>query len=82
MKKLLTILLSFICLYVNNIASVTSLGRWVINSVGNNTAETKYYFWYKTTVATDSWVTVRVSNLSATRAITIQDFKLSATKME
>jgi len=62
-------------LFVNNAASIGSIGRWAINSEGAGLADASNYFWYKTFAAND-WLSIRISNLSAARAMVVQDMKI------
>lgn len=67
-------------LFVNNIASETSLGRFTILSNGTGLTETKNYMWYKTCAVND-WLSFRIANLSGARASNISDIKIYVRKV-
>ena len=67
-------------IYDNNTPSPTSLGRFIILSNGNDVYETKGYMWYKVALAANHNISFRISNTSASRAITIADFKIFVQK--
>ena len=69
-------------LYVNNSASLTSLGRWIIKSDGTTTdIPTSAWMWYKTPVTRNSWISIRAANLTGSRVIYVTDMKLYIKKM-
>ena len=68
-------------LYINNVAApLAGIGRWIINSNGAGLADASTYFWYKVSMPSLAWISVRVANQSASRAMTVQDFKLYVEK--
>ena len=70
-------------LYVNNAPLAVSHGRFIINSTGSTTnVETKGgYMWYKINgYSINDWISIRATNLSSSRVITITDFKLYVKK--
>jgi len=68
-------------IYQNNIASPTSLGRFIINSSGSTTTiQPQCFFWYLVNVANNTWLSWRISNTTGARAMTVRDFKIYVEK--
>ena len=62
-------------LYMNGATSPLSIGRWIINSNGNNNGDANTYFWYLHSLPANTYLSVRVTNQTANRTITITDYK-------
>lgn len=67
-------------LYKNGSALPTSLGRWIINSQGAGLGSSRNFFWYYE-FSKDDYLSVRITNQTGSRAITINDFKLLIQKI-
>ena len=69
-------------LYVNNSPLTIFVGRYLINSQGTGNEMTTGFMWYKTTAYNvGDWLSIRTTNLSANRAITITDIKIFIEKV-
>jgi len=67
-------------IFTNGVKSGTSLGRFFCPSMGTGIYPTRNFMWYKTFAAGDK-ISIRISNTSAARAMTISDFKLYIEKV-
>ena len=67
-------------LYINNMPMPTSLGRFIYLSMGTGNYGSRNYMWYRTCLANDK-ISFRIANISASRAITIADFKVYVKKI-
>lgn len=67
-------------LFTNNIASPTSMGRFIINSNGTGNTYTNSYMWYRT-FAKNDWITIHCANITGGRAVNVTDFKLYVKKL-
>jgi len=68
-------------LYVNGVKSTTSLGRFFCASTGAGVYPTRQYEWYKIGFSVGDKISVRISNTTGARAMTISDFKLLIEKI-
>lgn len=68
-------------LYSNNIPNTTSIGRWIINSNGTGNGQSENFMWYKKSVTANTWFSVRITNLTASRNPNITDFKIYIEKV-
>lgn len=64
-------------LYRNNTPMSPSLRRFMINSLGTGNADTRNIRWYVKGLVVGDWLSFRVQNQTAARAVTITDFGLS-----
>ena len=67
-------------MFVNNAPLGVVLGMFKINSDGAGNGESHYFMWYKG-FSVNHWISWRIQNLSAARAITITDFKVLIEKV-
>jgi len=67
-------------LFTNGVKSASSLGRFFCPSMGTGIYPTRNFMWYKTFAAGDK-ISIRISNTSAARAMTISDYKLYIEKV-
>jgi len=68
-------------LYTNNSPNATSLGRWIINSAGTGNGQSQNFMWYKKSMAANTWISIRITNLTASRNPNITDFKVYIEKV-
>lgn len=61
-------------LYKNGAPLSTSIGRWIVNSQGTGLGSARCFFWY-VTLSVNDYLSIRITNQTASRAITVNDFK-------
>jgi len=67
-------------IFTNGVKSATSLGRFFCTSMGAGVYPTRNFMWYKTFAAGDK-ISIRISNTTGARAMTISDYKLYIEKV-
>ena len=67
-------------LYINNLPSISTIGRFLLNSGGSGNPSSREYSWYKK-FAVNDWLSWRVVNISGARAVLVTDYKILITKM-
>jgi hypothetical protein len=67
--------------YKNNAPLSPSLGRFMVNSNGTGNMDTRSMRWYVKGLAAGSWLSFRIQNQTAARAVTISDFGFAVSKV-